>query len=59
MQCKNLLKEVIFDSIIYSKSIRRRFFNMFFSVIDPVYLLHLRKYDHLIKQKNNVLRILV
>ncbi len=39
-----------------AQSIRRRFFNMFFSVIDPLYLLYLRKYDHLIKQKNTILR---
>lgn len=37
-------------------SIKRRFFNMFFSVIDPLYLEHLKKYDLLIKQKNKILK---
>lgn len=39
-----------------SQSIRRRFFNMFFSVIDHMYLDNLRKYEKLLKQKNVLLR---
>ena len=39
-----------------SPSIKRRFFNMFFSVIDPLYLQYLRNYERLIKHKNKLLK---
>lgn len=42
--------------IVGNPSNRRKFFDMFFSIIDYEYFIYLKKYNSIIKQKNNLLK---
>jgi DNA replication and repair protein RecF len=42
--------------IIGNPTIRRRYFDMFFSIIDKEYMVHLKTYQNIIKQKNVLLK---
>ncbi len=44
------------DIITGSPNIRRNFFNMFFSIIDNLYFVTLKKYNSILKQKNFILK---
>lgn len=39
-----------------SPELRRRYFNIFFSILDKTYLENLKKYENLLKQKNCILK---